>query len=212
MARAPSAPGKTRLAAHLSVARLRALRTALVADTLEVVGAVAGVDPFIFFTPDDADAEIATLAGPSFTRVPQRGGDLGQRMRFAFEDLLIEREYQSAVLVGSDLPLLAADHFSSAIGFLQANADLVLGPADDGGYFLIGMRTSNFDLFETIEWSTATVLSDTIRAAARLGLAWNLIAPSYDIDTIEDIQRLERDLAIAPNDRAVNVRRWLDSR
>ena len=74
------------------------------------------------------------------------------------------------------------------------------------------MRTSNFDLFETIEWSTATVLSDTIRAAARLGLAWNLIAPSYDIDTIEDIQRLERDLAIAPNDRAVNVRRWPDSR
>ena len=212
VARAPSAPGKTRLAAHLSAPHLRALRAALLADTLAVVDAVPAVDRFIFFTPEDADAEIATVAGAAFTRIPQRGDDLGQRMRFAFDDLLIDRRYDLAMLVGSDLPWLTADHFSAAIGFLTASTDLVLGPADDGGYFLIAMRRANPELFDRIEWGTANVLSDTMRAAARLGLASNLVQPTYDVDTIEDIRRLERDLAIAPRDRATNVRRWLYNR
>jgi len=212
IARAPSAPGKTRLAAHFSVGRLRALRTALAADTLAIAGAVPGVDRFIFFTPDEADAEIAGLAGPSFTRLPQRGDDLGQRMHCAFEDLLTERRYESAVLVGSDLPLLTTEHFSSAFGSLRADADVIIGPADDGGYYLIGMRRSHPELFESIAWGTATVLADTMRAATRAGLTVNLVRRSYDVDTIEDIQRLERDLAAAPRDRAMSVRRWLDSR
>ena len=93
MARAPSAPGKTRLAPHLPAARLRSLRTALLADTLAVVGALTGVDRFIVFTPDGADAEMAALAAGSFTCLRQRGGDLGQRMQSAFEELLIARGY-----------------------------------------------------------------------------------------------------------------------
>ena len=88
----------------------------------------------------------------------------------------------------------------------------MLGPADDGGYYLIGMRASHAALFEAIEWGTATVLSETMRAASRIGLTVNLVQRAYDMDTIEDIQRLERDLSIAPPDRAANVRRWLDSR
>jgi glycosyltransferase A (GT-A) superfamily protein (DUF2064 family) len=74
------------------------------------------------------------------------------------------------------------------------------------------MRRLHPELFEGIAWGTATVLADTMRAAARADVTVNLVRHAYDVDTIEDIQRLERDLAVAPRDRAVNMRRWLDSR
>jgi uncharacterized protein len=212
MARALSAPGKTRLAPDISDARLRTLRRALVADTLHLVSSVGGVDRFICFTPAEAQAEMASLAAGGFALLPQRGDDLGQRMRFAFEDLLIGRGYVSAILVGSDLPLLTTAHFTAAIASLQANADVVIGPADDGGYYLIGLRAANAALFDGIRWSTPHVLADTMRAARRSGLEPKLIQAAYDIDTMEDLQRLERDLAALPPDAAMNIRGWLDSR
>jgi len=208
IARAPSAPGKTRLAPHLSDARLRSLRAALVADVLHVVSAVEEVERFVFFTPDEADAEIAALARGSFTRRPQRGRDLGQRMRSAFEELLIDRAYGSAILMGSDIPLLTAAHVAAAREQLQASEDIVLGPADDGGYYVIGLRTAESRLFDVIEWGTATVFSDTVAAATRFGLTPRIIQPAYDVDTIEDLRRLERDLTTAPSDVAPSTRAW----
>jgi len=188
------------------------LRTALVADVLHVVSALDEVEPFIFFTPDEADAEIAALARGSFTLRKQRGGDLGQRMRSAFEELLADRADGSAILIGSDIPLLTAAHLAAARERLQAMGDVVLGPADDGGYYLIGLRTAQPRLFEAIEWGTATVLSDTVRAAEQLGLTPQIIQPAYDIDTIEDLRRLEHDLAIAPRHVAPHTRAWFESR
>ena len=212
MARAPSAPGKTRLAPRIPDVRLRALRRALLADTLLLVSSVDGVDRFICFTPDDARAEMASFAGDRFALLPQRGADLGQRMRFAFEDLLVDRGYAAAVLVGSDLPLLTTAHFTAALASLQADADLVIGPAEDGGYYLIGLRAADARLFDGIAWGTAQMLADTTRAARRAGLEPTLIQAAYDVDTIEDLQRLERDLAAWPPHTARNVRAWLDSR
>jgi len=210
MARAPSAPGKTRLAPYISESRLRALRRALLADTLHLVASVGGVDRFVCFTPDDAREEMASLADGRFALLPQRGGDLGQRMRSAFEDLLMDRGYASAILVGSDLPLITTAHFTAALASLRAHADVVLGPADDGGYYLIGLRAANAGLFDGIAWSTPNVLADTMRAARRAGLEPELIQALYDIDTVEDLQRLERDLAALAPDAASNVRAWLD--
>ena len=130
IARAPSAPGKTRFVPHLSDARLRSLRVALVADVLHVVSALDDVERFIFFTPDEADAEIAAPARGSFTCRPQRGDDLGQRMRSAFEELLLDRADGPAILIGSDIPLLTAAHVAAARERLHAIGDVVLGPAD----------------------------------------------------------------------------------
>jgi rSAM/selenodomain-associated transferase 1 len=212
MARAPSVPGKTRLAPHFSNARLRALRVALLADVLRVVSRLDDVERFIFFTPDEAEAEIAALAGESFTRRPQRGDGLGQRMRAAFDELLADRARGSAILIGSDVPLLTAGHVAAARERLRATEDVVLGPAADGGYYLIGLRTVEPRLFEAIEWGTATVLSDTIRTAERLGFTPQVIQPAYDIDTIEDLQRLEQDLASAPPHLASRTRAWFSER
>src|SRR5262245_9821281 len=208
IARAPSAPGKTRLAPHLSAARLRSLRAALLADVLRVVAALDGVERYLFFTPDHAEAEMASLAGESFSLRPQRGDDIGARMRRAFEELLVDRGHGSAILVGSDIPILDGDRLAAARDQLRAAADVVLGPAGDGGYYLIGCRAVESALFDGIEWGSATVLASTVRAAERCGLTTRFVESAYDIDTIDDLRRLERDLTKSPRDVAPDTRRW----
>jgi hypothetical protein len=209
MARAPSA-GKTRLAPHLSPSRLEALRAALLADTLEVVvRAREGEDEaVVYFTPAGCEAEIASLAAQPFACAPQPAGDLGQRMRAAFEDLLIARRCDSALLVGADIPLLDARVIAAAREMLRSTDGIVLGPADDGGYYLIGMSEVHGDLFEGIEWGTSRVLADTLRIAERLGIEARLIQSARDLDTIDDLQRLEQAIGSAPADLAPRLRRW----
>src|SRR5260370_3547419 len=101
MARAPSSGGKTRLAAHLPEARLRTLRAALLADTLQTISVVADVDRVVFFTPADAGAEIRVVSAAPLPCVAQTGADLGARMRAALEYLLQKRRCEAAILVGT---------------------------------------------------------------------------------------------------------------
>jgi rSAM/selenodomain-associated transferase 1 len=222
MARAPSAAGKTRLAPHFSAGRLRALRSALLADTLAAVEHFP--DVFIFFTPDEAALEFASIGGAAKACVSQGAGDLGARMLAATRHLLDVRGYDAALLIGSDIPLLTADHVADAVDALRASAErsassgqagersahagIVLGPADDGGYYLIGMTHTHAGLFEGIAWGTDSVLTDTLRAAERIGVDARLVRSAYDVDTIEDVRRLERDLALAPAGACPHLRRW----
>ena len=205
MARAPSSAGKSRLAPHLSPSRLTALRAAMLANTVHALEGLP--DLAIFFTPDDAEPELAALAGPALRLVPQGGGDLGARMLRALQCLL-KLTPEGAVLVGSDIPLLTVDHVREAAQTLQASGGVALGPADDGGYYLIGMREARADLFEGIAWGTESVLTDTLRAAERAGVEARLVRSAYDIDRIDDLRRLERDLAAAPAGRYPELRRW----
>jgi rSAM/selenodomain-associated transferase 1 len=209
MARAPSSPGKTRLSPHYSESRLRALRAALLADTLRVVAAVPDVDSYIFYTPDKAEREISALTTGHVELVVQRGEDLGQRMQSAIQELVVSRGCAAALLVGSDVPALSVACLTDAREILESNGGVVIGPADDGGYYLIGMRAVHAELFRDIEWGTASVLTDTLRAAARAGVESRQIRGAYDIDTIEDLRRLERELEAAPLDVAPHVRTWL---
>jgi rSAM/selenodomain-associated transferase 1 len=232
MARAPSSGGKTRLAPHLSEHRLRALRRALLADTLRTAGdlppslassrselppsrfrATAGQvgvasDVIAFVEPGDASGEVAALSATPLVCVPQVEGDLGRRMHAAFAHLLETLNCDAAILVGSDIPLLTANHFDEARETLSTAGGVVLGPADDGGYYLIGMRTVHAELFEGIAWGASSVLTDTLRVADRAGVEARLIRPAYDVDTIEDLQRLEGDLRTASPELAPHVRAW----
>ena len=210
MARAPSAGGKTRLAPHLSPPRLAALRVALLADTLQVVAAVTDVDVTVFFTPADTELEIAALTTRPLSLVPQPEGDLGQRMRSALEYLIDARGHREAVLVGTDIALLAVAHIAEACDALETSGGVVLGPADDGGYYLIGMTAVHAGLFEQIAWGSDSVLTDTLRAAEQSGVDARLIRRAYDVDTIDDLRRLERDLATAAPDIAPHVRVWFN--
>ena len=212
LARAPSSGGKSRLAPHLSAPRLTALCRALLADTLT---AVAGLpDVFVFVTPDEAVSEIET----ALPVVPQGGGDLGARMLRALQFLLKGSDPvavpprgltpNAAILVGSDIPLLTANHITEAASTLQTGGGVVLGPADDGGYYLIGVTQVHADLFEGIAWGSESVLTDTLRAAERVGIDAHLARSAYDVDTIDDLLRLERDLAWLPARVCPALRRW----
>jgi rSAM/selenodomain-associated transferase 1 len=218
MARAPSSGGKTRMAPHLFLSRLVGLRRAMLADTLGAVSSLPNVT--VFFTPDEAEAEIAAVdaavartdaAAPTGTRacLPQGGGDLGARMFRAIQHLLEDGRSDAALLVGSDIPMLTADHLLEAADTLRASGGVVIGPADDGGYYLIGMTRAHAGLFEDVEWGTESVLTDTLRAAARIGVEARLVRSAYDVDTIDDLRRVERDLAAAPPERCPALRRWL---
>lgn len=190
MARAPSDErGKTRLLAELGVQDGFALRRAILLDTLDVVQEVAAVQPVVVYTPTTASAEFAELPGRGWRVIPQRGEDLGQRLEFAFEDLLIQG-YAGALIVGSDLPTLPAEYLRLAAAQLMASDDsVVLGPARDGGYYLIGLRTPHPELFRGVAWSTERVLSRTRAIARSAGLKVSLIPEWFDIDSAADLRR-----------------------
>jgi rSAM/selenodomain-associated transferase 1 len=211
MARAPSSPGKTRLAPHLVPDRLAALRSALVADTLDVLASTPNIHPFIFYTPETAAAEIVSLAGSHIRALPQQGSDLGARMQGAIEELLDRRAFDAAIIIGTDMPLITERHLADAAELLILDT-IVLGPADDGGYYLIGMRRAHGELFTGVEWGTGSVLTDTLRVADRIGVEARLIRSGYDVDTIVDLQRLEVDLAGAADGLARHTRRWFTGR
>jgi rSAM/selenodomain-associated transferase 1 len=208
MARAPSSGGKTRLAPHLSEHRLRALHHALLADTLRTIANGCSCEVIVFVTPGDAADEVRALTDGPIECVPQVEGDLGRRMRAAFTHLLEAPNCDAALLVGSDIPLLSADHFDEARETLSTAGGVVLGPADDGGYYLIGMRRVYAELFEGVAWGTSSVLTDTLRVADRAGVEARLIRAAYDVDTIEDLRRLEADLRTASPEQAPHVRAW----
>jgi rSAM/selenodomain-associated transferase 1 len=114
----------------------------------------------------------------------QEGQDLGQRMANAFARSF-ESGMEKVVLIGTDCPTLQSQHLNQAFEALT-NSDLVLGPATDGGYYLIGMKRRSDYLFEGISWSTAAVLSQTLAVATAHGLDFTLLDELSDIDTQED--------------------------
>ena len=120
--------------------------------------------------------------------VDQVGDDLGTRMQHTFETMFMKR-YQRVFIVGTDVPSLPLDYYVQALALLEKN-DLVLGPALDGGYYLIGLKQMVPDLFVGIPWSTARVLEITQEKATTLGLKTALLPPWRDVDTIEDLQAL----------------------
>jgi rSAM/selenodomain-associated transferase 1 len=207
-ARAPSSPGKTRLTANLTDDGALALRRALLLDTYEAVCAT-GVDVVVAFTPDHARDEMqALLVGAGTTFRPQRGDDLGERMHNALADAGAAAARQ-VLLVGSDLPSLPPSHLSDAFTAL-ASHDVVFGPSEDGGYYLVGVNAhavaAATSLFQEIAWGSEAVLAQTLSAAEAVGLRTTLIPRAFDIDTREDLLRLHHD---PRPDAARHTRAWL---
>lgn len=134
----------------------------------------------IRFTPDEAAAEMRAWLGPRWIFVPQGEGDLGARLARGFDDAF-SRGGGPVLAIGGDCPDLDAATLRDAAQRLLA-ADVVLGPAVDGGYYLIGLRRSAPTLFTTIAWSSPAVLAETRARAADAGLSCALLTPKEDID------------------------------
>jgi rSAM/selenodomain-associated transferase 1 len=191
MARAPSSEGKSRLIRDLGTDDGAGLRLALLRDTLESVSALAA-EKAMLYTPPDREAEIRAMTPFQAIFLPQRGSTLGERMREGARDLLTSG-FDGVVLIGSDLPTLPPAHVSAALGILSRGAEvLVLGPAEDGGYYLIGLTRSRPEFFEHIPWGTPLVLQRTREAAEALGIPVETIPLWYDVDSASDLRRVWR--------------------
>jgi rSAM/selenodomain-associated transferase 2/rSAM/selenodomain-associated transferase 1 len=202
MARAPSDPrGKSRLTRDLPGHHVE-LRRAILLDTVDAVRDVRNADLFVAFEPADAESEIRGLLGGATQVFPQRGDTLGERMRHAFATLFA-RGYSSVVMIGSDLPTLPPSHVRQAFERLHDRPEVVvIGPAVDGGYYLIGLRRLYSQLFAAIPWSTPDVLASTTSVAAVLGLSVSRLPTWYDVDGVDDLRRVTRDERAARRTRA----------
>lgn len=120
-----------------------------------------------------------------FYKDEQYGQDLGQRMNNAISSSF-EEDAERVVVIGSDCYDLSAIIIQSAFDALNSK-DVVLGPAEDGGYYLIGMKSSNLSLFENKEWGSSNVLLDTLLSIKEVGLSCELLETLNDVDTIDDL-------------------------
>src|SRR5262249_20076866 len=121
----------------------------------------------------------------------QVGDDLGQRMSRACTDVF-GRGYQKVILVGTDVPSLPLSEYHQALASVETH-DVVLGPATDGGYYLIGLKRPAPELFRDVQWSTPEVLVATQRNAKQLGLSSTLLKEWRDVDVADDLRALIRD-------------------
>jgi hypothetical protein len=173
---------KTRLAAGMGELPAMEIYKHLVQLTYLVLEDVP-VPVWTFFS-DFIPKSIQPIVAKSFV---QQGQDLGERMSNAFAQTF-ESGRDKVVLIGTDCPALHRQDLLQAFDALN-HIDLVLGPASDGGYYLIGMKNKAAYLFDGIAWSTSQVLSQTLDVASRHGLTFTLLRELDDIDTQEDWQR-----------------------
>jgi len=195
MAKAPQAGEvKTRLCPPLTAEAAATLYRGFLLDTVAKMTSLPSVQPVMSYAPASGEAFFADLV-PHWTRLPQDGVDLGARMHNCFRQLLAH-DYDHVLLTGSDLPTLPRRILTQAVQLATSpQIDVILGPSEDGGYYLIGLRTPCPALFEDMTWSTPEVLSETVQRATRLGLRMAYLPTWYDIDTPADLPRLRAALA-----------------
>ncbi len=152
----------------------------------------AGDRRTVVFWPPRQRAWFAALAGEAWQTVPQRAGDLGQRMRH-FLDRTLGSPHDRVVLIGSDSPTLPQARVEEAFRLLE-KYPVVLGPTSDGGYYLVGATGSVPPIFADVAWSTPAVWRQTVDHLERAGCPFARLPEWYDVDEMEDLQRLHAQL------------------
>lgn len=193
MAKAPR-PGmvKTRLSPPLNPEEASFLYSQFLLDKIEQLKRIRGPCRYIAYTPDTARAFFVSITPDDFDLLPQAGRDLGERMAGIAEAFFSEG-FGKVLIIDSDTPNLPPRYIQEGLNRLD-HADVVIGPCDDGGYYLIGTRRNMPELFSGIPWSTPAVANMTAATAGRLGSTVSLLERWYDIDTAGDLLRLKTDL------------------
>lgn len=186
MAKYPS-PGsvKTRLAAGIGATAAARLSEAFVRDLAARLSCLDLALTWAFWPPE---APFASLV-PGQRCVPQAGRDLGERLEHAVAECF-EAAPAPVLAIGTDAPHLDLARVHEAVEALHEGVDVVLGPATDGGYYLIGLRAPHPEVFRGIAWGSSGVLDATLERAHAAGLRTELLAPTFDVDDEESLQAL----------------------
>jgi len=183
---------KTRIAPVLGAEGAARLYKRVATHCLETAIA-ARVGPVeLWCAPDTTHPWFAALAKRYGLRLaPQQGQNLGERMHNALADAL--GRYGQAILIGTDCPALTREDLAQAHAWLAGGLDAVFGPADDGGYTLVGLRRAEIALFQDIAWSTERVMAATRDRLRSVGMRFAELPMRWDLDRSEDLDRLAAD-------------------
>ena len=152
---------------------------------------------------------ITSTASSDFELIPQDGPDLGSRLDHALTDYL-SQGYERVVIMDSDSPTLPSVYLSQAFTALSDGADVTIGPCDDGGYYLIGIKQPRPRLLREVQMSMPTVAADTIALAEEEGLSVSLLPTWYDIDDEASLLRLMKEVEMLGSKVAVHTRQFLE--
>lgn len=186
---------KTRLIPPLTPEEAAGLYRCFIEDTLSRVITLTGLSLFVAYTPPDKKVIIKGLVPENLHLIPQMGSDLGERLYNTFQRLF-SMGHKDVAIIGSDSPDIPLEYIERAFQDLRSGR-IVLGPSEDGGYYLIAMRRGiGFNslpraIFKDIPWGSPGVLEDTLKRAEEGHIEVSLLPPWYDIDTPDDIKRLK---------------------
>jgi rSAM/selenodomain-associated transferase 1 len=195
MAKAPKAGRvKTRLSPPLTLEQTAALNICFLKDTTENLVAVVGGAGLISYTPVGDEALFGGLLPETFGLVAQRGDGFGERLHCAATDVLAIG-YGAVCLIDSDSPTVPAAAYKQAVEELAKPGDrVVIGPSQDGGYYLIGLKAAHPEPFERITWSTGSVFEETVERCAEAGLEVVTLPVWYDVDDAATLAVLKAEL------------------
>lgn len=208
VAKQPS-PGstKTRLTPSLSPQQAASLYENFLLDVIDLARQVEGVQQVVAYFPLQARGYFGELA-PDFDLILQSGDDLGARLDNSLNAYLANG-YAQVVIMSSDSPTLPLAYLLRAFQTLDNGNDVVMGPCDDGGYYLIGLKSPSPRLLREVRMSTHSVITDTLEIAAQEGLRVGLIDAWYDVDEVNSLARLVADLKLLPSSVARHTRAFL---
>ena len=196
---------KTRLQPYLSPEQSAEIAAAFLQDAEAKAQKVC--ETIIAFAPREEKAVLLNLVSSENIFVAQNGKDLGERMFNAFE-FAFDNGSDSIVMIGTDSPSFPSEFLEKAFEFLE-NSDAVLGESEDGGYYLIGLRTLKKEIFENVEWSSPETFDRTVRNIESCDLKLSFVPKWHDVDFPEDLKRLKKELLENPK-LAPQTAKWLE--
>jgi uncharacterized protein len=202
---------KTRLAESIGDEKALAVHSAMLRDVLHAIGESRDdTEIEIAWAPSErANGGVLREAFGSHTLVMQTGSNLGDRLSMAFSERFFFHRTQKVIAIGVDEPRISRELVDHAFGLLDS-CEWVVGPAIDGGYYLIGCRAAAFNpmIFADMPWGTASVMSTTLERIRKLGHTTALLPSRYDIDVIEDLQRFAAESRNADGELPKLLRAW----
>jgi rSAM/selenodomain-associated transferase 1 len=212
MAKAPrEGEVKTRLLGALSPEEARRLYVAFLSDTFALMEDVMEereeLSLALCYTPEGEEEAFEEVEREGSLMIAQRGATLGERLTNCFADFF-GLGFESVVVIGADSPTLPGEYLFDAFECFETDDDVVIGPTEDGGYYLVGMRRLHHRIFEDIPWGGAFAMDATIERAREAGLNLVVLPEWRDVDTPEDFERLKRELD-ENKDAAQFTRRFL---